>query len=500
MKNRKIGIVMSYLNTGLNMVCGLFLSSYLLRMLGDTEYGIYQTVASFANYLILLEFGTGTVMTRNIAMCRGRNASKEEIQRNVTTIWMIACILGAIIAVVAVVFYINIGNIYAATLTANQIVYAKGIFLYVLVHLLGSFFTQTLNGIILAHEHYLYASVLAIVRTVMRTGVLVVLLLFWRSSMIIAKVDAAITLLLMGISVVYLYMNFRIIPKFGRMDATIVKVVAPLAFALFLQTIVNQANNNVDKFLIGIMLSPESVSLYAVGMYVFSIFSSLTTIPISMYAPEVAKNVQKNVPMKILQETLVSPCRLTAIIGGLIYFGFIAMGRPFVELVYGASYTDAWIIAITVMTPMYINMINGVLVNVLDAMNKRMIRSVALIVTTVANILLTILWLKWWGVIGAALATALCTLIGQVLFMNIYYSKKLGIGVMYLFRKALAGVLPWFIIGCGASYLVGALIDHLILTLLVRFVVFCGIVVGGYLIKGIRPSELDALKKLLHKR
>lgn len=492
--------MVSYLNTGLNMVSGLFLSSFLLRMLGDTDYGIYKTIASFANYLILLEFGTGTVMTRNIAMCRGRNASEEEIQRNITTIWTFACLLGLLIMAVAVVFYLNIGNIYAATLDAAQIAQAKGIFLYVLVQLLGSFFTQTLNGIVLAQEHYMYSSVLAILRTVLRTGLLVGLLLFWKSSIIIAQVDAGITLLLLAISVIYLYKNFRIVPKLGRMDRTILKIAAPLSIALFLQTIVNQANNNVDQFLIGIMLSPESVALYSVGMYVFSIFSSLTTIPISMYAPTVAKEVQQEVPMKKLQETMVPPCRLTAIIGGLIYFGFIAMGKPFVELVYGPEYTDAWIIAIVVMTPMYINMINGVLVNLLDALNKRMIRSVALICTTVANVLLTVVWLKWWGVIGAALATALCTFLGQVLFMNIYYSKKLSIGVMYLFREALVGILPWFVIGCGASYFVGALIDNAILTLIVRFVLFCGIVGGGYLIKGIRESERNALKKLLHRR
>lgn len=500
MKNRKIGILLSYLNTGLNMVTGLFLSSFLLRMLGDTEYGLYKTIASFANYLILLEFGTGTVMTRNIAMCRGRNASPEEVNRNITTIWSFACVLGAMIVAVAVVFYLNIGSIYAATLDAQQIARAKGIFLFVIVQLLGSFLTQTINGIILAYEHYLYSSVLAILRTVLRTGFLVVLLLFWKSSIIIAQVDAGITLLLLVISVFYLYKNFRIIPKLGRMDGSILKIAAPLAIAMFLQTIVNQANNNVDQFLIGIRISPESVALYSVGMYVFSIFSSMTTIPISMYAPTVAKQVQQEVPMKELQKTMVPPCRLTAIIGGLIYFGFIAMGKPFVELVYGADYTDAWMIAIVVMTPMYINMINGVLVNLLDALNKRMIRSVALIVTTVANILLTLLWMDWWGVIGAALATAVCTLFGQVIFMNIYYSKKLGIGVMYLFRKALTGILPWFVIGCGVSYFVGDFIDNLVLTLIVRFVLFGVIVGGGYLIIGIQESERNALKKLLHRR
>ena len=64
LNSRKTGIVFSYISNILNMVCGIYLSRFLLLQLGDTDYGIYQTVASFASYLVLLEFGTGSVMTR----------------------------------------------------------------------------------------------------------------------------------------------------------------------------------------------------------------------------------------------------------------------------------------------------------------------------------------------------------------------------------------------------------------------------------------------------
>ena len=82
MKSRKWGIIVSYINTALTMVTGLYLSSFLLRVLGDTEYGVYQTVASFANYLVLLEFGTGSVITRNLSLCYSQGADKETIERN----------------------------------------------------------------------------------------------------------------------------------------------------------------------------------------------------------------------------------------------------------------------------------------------------------------------------------------------------------------------------------------------------------------------------------
>ena len=77
LNTRSSGITLSYVYNILNMICGVFLSSFLIKSLGGTEYGIYQTISSFANYLVLLEFGVGTVMTRNISGCRGQNSGKQ---------------------------------------------------------------------------------------------------------------------------------------------------------------------------------------------------------------------------------------------------------------------------------------------------------------------------------------------------------------------------------------------------------------------------------------
>ena len=92
-RSRNTGIILSYINTFLSLICGLFLSSFLLRQLGDADYGVYQTMSSFANYLVLLEFGTGTVMTRNLLACRNKNQEKSIVDKNVSTVFSIAIFL-----------------------------------------------------------------------------------------------------------------------------------------------------------------------------------------------------------------------------------------------------------------------------------------------------------------------------------------------------------------------------------------------------------------------
>ena len=68
MKSRNIGLIISYIYFICNTILGILISSFIVRKIGKTDYGVYQTVSSFAAYLVLLEFGTGTVMARNIAL------------------------------------------------------------------------------------------------------------------------------------------------------------------------------------------------------------------------------------------------------------------------------------------------------------------------------------------------------------------------------------------------------------------------------------------------
>ena len=189
MHTRGKGIFISYIKIAVNMICGMILSSALLRMLGDTEYGIYQTVAAFANHLILLEFGVGTVIVRNISMCRGRGASEEEIQLNITTNWTLTGMLAVLLLGVSVLLYYTIPSMYANSMTAAQIQHGQRIFAVSAVHLLTTFFIHTVNAVVLSFEDYTFGSLQSIIRTLARSTLLLVLMVWFRNALVIALVD-----------------------------------------------------------------------------------------------------------------------------------------------------------------------------------------------------------------------------------------------------------------------------------------------------------------------
>ena len=453
MKNRNVGVALSCGRILINLVCGLLLSAVLLRVLGDTEYGVYQTVAAFANYLVLLEFGMGTVMVRNLSACRGAGASPAEIQRQVSTLWTLAVCLGGVILAVAAVFYALTPAVYAGSMTALQIVHGQRMFAVLAGFVVLSFLSQTVSGVLLAFEHYRFAAIEGTVRTALRAAAILAAVGWRKNAMVIAIADLIFSGLSLAAIAIYCRRKTGLKLRLGRMDGAILRSAAPLALAIFLQAVVNQANNNVDKLLIGVMLTPEAVALYSVGLYIYGVFSALTTVPISMYGPVIQQCVERKGD---LLAQLVPPCRLAAVMGGAVLFGFAAVGRPFIRLVYGESYLQAWTIALLLMGPMYLNAVTGPAVNGLDAKNKRMGRSWILLLTTALNVVLTVFWLRQWGVLGAAAATAVATVLGQVVLGNWYYRKALGISVGKLYREAFRGVWLWLVLGCGT----GALVTH----------------------------------------
>ena len=128
-ESKKIGIVLSYINTILSMVFGIILSSYLIKAIGDTEYGLYQTVTAFANYLLILELGTGTITQRNVVICSQKD-DKKGIDKTISTMWLITIILALVILAISIGFYCSLGCLYQNTMTLVQIGYAKKIFFF----------------------------------------------------------------------------------------------------------------------------------------------------------------------------------------------------------------------------------------------------------------------------------------------------------------------------------------------------------------------------------
>src|SRR5574344_162899 len=79
---RKAGTILSYVYILVSNTISLIYTPFMLRMLGQSEYGLFGTANSFIGYLSILSFGVGGAYIRFNARARAENNVEEERKIN----------------------------------------------------------------------------------------------------------------------------------------------------------------------------------------------------------------------------------------------------------------------------------------------------------------------------------------------------------------------------------------------------------------------------------
>lgn len=78
MNQRRWGAILSYVNIIATIVVGLVYTPIMLRLLGQSEYGLYSLMGSLVGYLSVLDMGLGNTIVRYTAKNRADGTAEIE--------------------------------------------------------------------------------------------------------------------------------------------------------------------------------------------------------------------------------------------------------------------------------------------------------------------------------------------------------------------------------------------------------------------------------------
>lgn len=492
--------MLSYVNSLLLIAVNIFLTPFLVKSLGDSEYGVYQIMASFGGYLVLINFGTSTIMTRFVSVALANKDRKSE-ENYVATCLFISLGLGAVILLAAAILFIFLESIYSSALTPPQIEKAKILYLFIAGNVFVTLFVQTLQGIINAYEKFIVNNLWQILRTFLKAALIIGLFMIKTDSVIIVAVDLSLSVAFLVFEIFYILLRLKVRCKLYFFDKEMFTSSAVLALAIFLQSVVNQANTKVDITILGIMEGPDAVTTYSVAMQVFSVFSSISTAAIAIYLPKYSRMCANGKPSgKVITDATIEPSRVQTFMSGAILFGFLICGKDFINVWMGDKYAFAWVIAVIILVPSFLLYTNGVIVSVLDAMGKRLVRSLVLAGIALCNIALTIVLVHFFGAIGAPVGTAVATFIGSVVVMNIYYVKVLGFKLGYFCAQVFKGILPSLLAASAVSLPFVFLIDTGLWGLIIKGGIFAVSLMICMFLFGFNKAEKEFVKRIFRRK
>lgn len=447
----KVGAVLSYITIAFSNVVGIIYTPIMLRMLGQAEYGIYSLVGSIISYMSIVDLGFGNATIRYIAKYRAVGDKEKEYSVNGMFI-IINTILAAIVLFIGYVLFKNLHIIFGNSLSSTEINKVKIMVFILSFNLAISFPFGVFSSIITAHERFIFPKVIGIIRTILNPIVILSVLYLGFKSIGMVIANTIINILFIWINVFYCFMILKIKVRFKNFDIDILREIMNYSFYIFIAIIVDKIYWSTDQFILGIVSGSTAIAIYSIGSQINMYYMQFSTSISGMFLPRITSMVVNKANDDELTNIFIKVGRIQYIILSLILSGFILFGREFVYIWAGEGYIQSYYIALILITPFTIPLIQNIGLSILQAKNMHKFRSKVYFWIAIGNLIISVPLAKQLGGIGSAIGTAIAMIIGNIIIINIYYYKKVNLDIIRFWKEIFRITIPiLFIIVIGIS-------------------------------------------------
>lgn len=443
-KERKNGAILSYISIAINTLIQLLYTPLLIRKLGQSEYGLYSLVASIIGYLTIMDLGFGNAIIVFTAKYRAKG-QKEDEQKLHGMFNIIFKIIGVIATILGIVLYFNVENFFGKTMTIIELNKMKTMMIILSFNLFLSFYFAIYNSIISAYEKFTFQKIVAIIHTLLKTLIMLPLLFMGFKSIALCVTVTILNVLLSIANYIYCSKIMKINVHFQGFDKKIFKTIFNYSIWIVLGIIVDKVNWSVDNFVLGSVSGTIEISIYSIASTLNQLFISLSTAISGVLLPKMSKMIAKKASNEELTEEFIKIGRIQYYIIFLMCSGLVLFGKQFIMLWAGVEYTRSYYVALLLIIPLCIPLIQNLGLSIMQAMNRYKFKSISTAIMSIINIAISIYFSKMWGAIGAALGTGISLIICNIIIINIYYYKEIKLNVIKFWKSILKQTIPFII-------------------------------------------------------
>ena len=199
MKDRqlKLGAALSYAQMAVNVLIGLLYTPLMLRLLGRSEYGLYNTVVSTISMLSVMSLGFHSSYIRYYAEYKAED-NQEKIKNLNGVFLLVFSAIGVLALICGLYLTFHLELVFDKGLTVAEYDTARVLMLMMTVNLAISFPMSTFTSIISAHERYVFLKLVGILKTVFSPLLTLPLLFFGYANAALRLIMAPFTRSQMG--------------------------------------------------------------------------------------------------------------------------------------------------------------------------------------------------------------------------------------------------------------------------------------------------------------
>lgn len=408
----------SYLVILLNIIIPIILTPYLLEKLGTELYGLWILLSTIIVYFQLSNFGINTSYLKEISKKPNQKILNE--YTNTTLFFLLFCAF--IVGIIFTGMLLNLENIFI--INENTINTAQWVFT-VLFFIFALRLLATLFDAILFAYGFLSLKNFIIIFTTSLTAILTYVVLELGYSLFeIALIHfffSFLTLLiylLVSIHVTKIKLNF----KYFKFDILISLLKPSLHY--FVISVAIMVSFYSDNVVISSFISLSAVAIYSVAYKVVNISEKILFKIVDIMFPSISKLFHE----KKYDELLIKHNKILLISLGLGFIGYGTLyffGISIIHLWVGEEYTVDTGVFYFLLAFAFIHIWNHVSSVFVMAAGFHREVSYSVILEAILNVTLSIILLKYYGLMGVAMGTFFAHLVTNNWFATFWFYKNI---------------------------------------------------------------------------
>ncbi|WP_195318721.1 lipopolysaccharide biosynthesis protein [Weissella cibaria] len=435
MKERRNGVVLSYVNIVLKNVVNIMYVPILLNFLGTAEYGLFQMSAQVIGMLSLLSFGLAGSYVRFYWL--EKNKSDRDVNK-LNSVYLGMFTLIALVALIgSIVISMNGNVLFGNTYSKSDVLLAESLMVILGVNVAVTFISNVFESYIIVKQKFTIQQLRILLATILQPVMVIMFLKLGAGALGVAVTQTFLSIVFIIWNVIYamkyLCMKFEM-PNFVHAKSIMKEVIVFSGF-LFLNQLVDIVNNNYPSIILGKINGATSVAIFMIAIQIKNIFYQLSLSISNVFIPQVNELVMQKDNSKRLNTLMTKIGKLQLAILGYLFGGFIVIGEMFIYLWAGKEFEQAYWIVIVLVAPAIIPLSQSLGIEIQKSKNLHKFRLTIMAVMCAANAFMTINFIAKFGVIGAAIGSAIGLIIVNTLIVNVYNHKVVGLNMVTFWKK-----------------------------------------------------------------
>ncbi|WP_372757876.1 lipopolysaccharide biosynthesis protein [Mariniflexile sp.] len=455
MSQLKKGAALNYITIILTNLVGLLITPYMIRQLGNAEFGLYSLVGALVGYIAILDFGLGHTIIRFVAKYKAENDKKGE-ENFLATTMAIYLFISIIVILIGAICNTNLEFIFQSSLNNLELEKAKIMFIILIFNLAIVLPGGAFDAILQGYEQFVFPKALNIIKYIVRSIMLVGILYFGGKAISIVILDTIMNMIIIVINGFYVFKKLKVTFKLHKFETHFVKEIFKYSFWIFIFMIIAQFQWRSGQMVLGIISDTTSVAIFAVGIMLGGYYGAFSSAISSLFIPRATQMTVAKVSNEELTDMMIRVGRISFISLIFILGAFLLFGKQFVFLWVGEAYYDAYIIALIIMFAYTVPLVQGFANAILEARNMLAFKALIYFVFLILGTILGAILAKKYNAIGMISGIVFGWFICQNI-MNIYYQKTIGLNIIRFFNELFNKTILGFVF----SIIIGLLINQI---------------------------------------